>query len=118
MPNSRISDPEDPSRIFSWLICETRDDKGNAILYEYKPEDGAGVDLTQAYERNRGGLDDPRRTANRYLKQIRYGNRTPLLDDAGHRPRFLTAVTDPKRRLDVRGGLRLRRARPGHAQAG
>ena len=37
--------PLDPSRIFSWLICETRDDKGNAILYDYKPEDGAGVDL-------------------------------------------------------------------------
>lgn len=32
--NSRIFDPEDPRRIFSWLICETRDDKGNALLYE------------------------------------------------------------------------------------
>lgn len=31
---SRIADPEDPGRIFSWLICETRDDKGNAIVYE------------------------------------------------------------------------------------
>jgi hypothetical protein len=30
--NSRIADPLDPSRIFSWLIAETRDDKGNAIL--------------------------------------------------------------------------------------
>ena len=50
--NSRVADPEDPRRIFSWLICETRDDKGNAVVYEYKPEDGAGVDLTQANERN------------------------------------------------------------------
>ena len=33
-------------RIFSWLICESHDDKGNAVVYEYKPEDGAGVDLT------------------------------------------------------------------------
>ena len=82
--------PPIPTRIFSWLICETRDDKGNAILYDYKPEDGAGVDLTQAHERNRGDRDDPRRTANRYLKRIRYGNRVPLLDDAGQRPRFLT----------------------------
>src|SRR3989454_1976699 len=40
-PNARIADP---GRIFTWLICETRDDKGNAVLYEYKPEDGAGVD--------------------------------------------------------------------------
>jgi hypothetical protein len=88
--NSRIADPKDPKRIFSWLIAETRDDKGNAILYEYKPEDGTGVDLTRACERNRGDAVDPRRTANRYLKTIRYGNRTPLLQEAGQRPQFLT----------------------------
>lgn len=35
-PNSRIFDPADPSRIFSWLICEGYDDKGNVIVYEYK----------------------------------------------------------------------------------
>jgi YD repeat-containing protein len=89
-PESRIADPADPSRIFSWLICETRDDKGNGILYEYKSEDGAGVDLTQANERNRGGLDDPRRTANRYLKRILYGNRRTLLDNEARRPPFLS----------------------------
>ncbi|MEK6281257.1 MAG: SpvB/TcaC N-terminal domain-containing protein [Acidobacteriota bacterium] len=88
--NSRVFDPEDPLRIFTWLICETRDEKGNALLYEYKAEDGAGVDLSLAHERNRGGLEDPRRAANRYLKRVRYGNRTPLLDNAGRRPRFLT----------------------------
>ncbi len=32
-------------------------------------------------KRNRGDADDARRTANRYLKRIRYGNRTPLLVD-------------------------------------
>lgn len=88
--NSRIYDPEDPKRIFSWLICETRDDKGNAIIYEYKQEDGAGVDLAKASERNRGSRDDRRRSTNRYIKYIRYGNRRPLLDNQGHRPRFLT----------------------------
>ena len=51
---TRIFDSEDANRIFSWLICETRDDKGNGVLYRYKAEDGAGVDLTQAHERNRG----------------------------------------------------------------
>ena len=86
---SRIVDPEDASHIFSWLICETRDDKGNGVLYRYKAEDGLGVDLGRANERNRGPRDDTRRTANRYLKRIYYGNRTPLLDNAGHRPRFL-----------------------------
>jgi RHS repeat-associated protein len=88
--NSRIFDPEEPRRIFSWLICETRDDKGNAVLYNYKPEDGVGVDLGLAHERNRGDRTDPRRTANRYLKNVYYGNRTALLDVTGHRPRFLT----------------------------
>lgn len=86
---SRIADPGDPSRIFSWLICETRDDKGNGVLYRYKAEDGVGVDLAQAHERNRGPRHDARRTANRYLKRIYYGNRASLLDDADERPHFL-----------------------------
>ena len=42
-----------------------------------------GVDLGQAHQRNRGPQDDARRTANRYLKRIHYGNRTPLLDNTG-----------------------------------
>src|SRR5688572_30088377 len=42
--NSRIADAADTSRVFTWLICETRDDKGNAVLYDYRKEDGAGVD--------------------------------------------------------------------------
>lgn len=90
--SSRITDPVDRLRVFTWLICETRDDKGNAVLYEYKPEDGDGVglDLTRAHERNRGDRNDQRRATNRYLKRIRYGNRVPLLDNAGHRPRVLT----------------------------
>ncbi len=87
--DSRILDPDDHSRIFSWLICETRDDKGNAIIYKYKKENGTGVDLSQANERNRGARNSPQRTANRYLKRILYGNRTSLLDDAGDRPQML-----------------------------
>jgi len=87
--DSRIADPLDPFRIFSWLICETRDDKGNAILYRYKVENGLGIDLGKAHERNRGPLNDARRTANRYLKRIYYGNRVPLLDNAGNRPQTL-----------------------------
>lgn len=71
--NSRIFDPEDDHRIFSWLICETRDDKGNAIVYEYAEENDQNVDRTQANERNRV------RTANRYLKRIQYGNRVSRL---------------------------------------
>jgi RHS repeat-associated protein len=87
---SRIADPEDSGRIFSWLICETRDDKGNAVIYDYKREDAVGVDLARAHERNRGDTGDARRTTNRYLKQVRYGNRETLLDTVGQRPPFLT----------------------------
>ena len=50
---SRVFDSTDASRIFSWLICETRDDKGNGVVYEYKREDGKGIDCSAACERNR-----------------------------------------------------------------
>ncbi|NEY35145.1 toxin, partial [Streptomyces sp. PRKS01-65] len=83
-PQSRIADPADATRVFSWLICERHDDRGNLITYGYKPEDGEGVDTAAGHERHR------RRAANRHLKRIRYGNRTPWpssLDPAtGWRP--------------------------------
>jgi PAS domain S-box-containing protein len=76
--NSRIVDPANPTHVFGWLICESHDDKGNVIIYEYKPEDSArvfedarGDPITLVNERNR------ERTANRYPKRIRYGNHTP-----------------------------------------
>jgi hypothetical protein len=57
-------DPEHPTRIYSWLICASYDDKGNAIVYQYAQEDAGNVEPAQANERNRV------RTANRYLKRI------------------------------------------------
>ena len=81
--NSRIFDPNDKSRIFSWLICESHDEKGNVIVYGYKPEysqnifkDTQGNSITLANERNR---TEQSRAANRYLKRIRYGNDKPYL---------------------------------------
>lgn len=71
---SRIFDPNDSTRIFSWLICESYDDKGNVISYEYKKEDSQKVDLSQVHERNR---TIQTRSPNRYLKSIKYGNRSP-----------------------------------------
>ena len=73
---SRIADPVNPSRIFSWLICQSYDDKGNVLVYGYKPEDSKKVDVTQAHERNR---IDQFPSAQRYLKRIRYGSRKPYL---------------------------------------
>jgi RHS repeat-associated protein len=77
---SRIADPGDPSRIFSWLICESYDDKGNAIVYEYKREDSSGtdLDLAQAHERNRSVQS---RSAKLYIKNIFYGNHKPYFPD-------------------------------------
>ena len=92
--NSRIFAPADanqPRREFSWLICQSYDDKGNAIVYEYAAENDQNVDQTQVNERNRS------RQANRYLKRIKYGNKVSRLVATGS---FTDAV-------DVRSGLRL-----------
>ena len=75
---SRMVDPTDPRRIFSWLICESYDDKGNVIAYEYEREDGRNVDETLAHERNRARKPKTRE-ANRYIKRIKYGNKTSRL---------------------------------------
>ncbi|CAA6807395.1 MAG: insecticidal toxin complex protein [uncultured Thiotrichaceae bacterium] len=88
---SRIADPADNSRIYSWLISETRDDKGNAIVYQYQQDNDADVDLSVAHEKNRV------RSANRYLKRIYYGNRESLLDSHCSRPRFLDPVPDKEK---------------------
>jgi RHS repeat-associated protein len=79
--NSRIFDPADPDpehpgRVFSWLISESYDDKGNVVVYEYKEENTDGVHLSEAHERNRTFAS---RSAGRYLKRIRYGNRISRL---------------------------------------
>ncbi len=97
---SRIADPADPSRrIFSWLICQSYDDKGNAVVYQYQSEDSQriledpqGQSVALAHERNR---DDASRSANRYLKGIKYGNRTP------NRDAVTWQATDPADLLDA-----------------
>lgn len=65
--NARIFDPEQPWKIFRWLIEKSYDDKGNVIVYEYKRENGAGVEGL-IYEKNRTGY------AQTYLKRVYYGN--------------------------------------------
>jgi RHS repeat-associated protein len=106
--NSRVFDPAEldppdvnsadqthanPTRIYSWLICQSYDDKGNATIYEYQKEDSQrifedqqGQPVASVHEQNR---NDATRSANRYLKRIKYGNRTPNRDAATWQ------VTDP-----------------------
>ena len=77
-PASRVAGPGDPTRIFSWQICRTWDDKGNAAVYSYTAEDGAGIDLATAHEANR---TSDGRAAQIYLKTIQYGNLQPYVPD-------------------------------------
>lgn len=77
-PASRITDSADPRRVFRWLLSETYDDRGNAIAYDYKAEDGAGVDTGAPHEARRTAAQ---RSANRYIKRVRYGNRVSGLVD-------------------------------------
>jgi|SRR5882724_208364 len=67
---SRIADPENPARVFSWLLARSWDDRGNLAVYEYKPEDREGIP-DALHERHRSAV------ANRYCKRILYGNALP-----------------------------------------
>lgn len=78
LEKSRILDPEESSLIYSWLISESHDDKGNVIVYEYKEENSVKVNVAQAHERNRRA--DIRKN-NRYIKSIRYGNHHPYFPE-------------------------------------
>lgn len=83
--DSRIFDPDEPTHVFQWLICEIHDDKGNVAVYQYKREDAQNVTKATVEESNRR---DSQRKANRYLERIRYGNTKPYLPTL--------AVTDEK----------------------
>lgn len=74
--NSRLFDPDRPHRIFQWFISRTFDDKGNAMFFEYKPEDSRSVNLAQAHELYRS---EGSRSVMRYPKRIKYGNRVSSL---------------------------------------
>jgi RHS repeat-associated protein len=94
---SRIVDPSDSSKIFSWLICESYDDKGNAMKYDYTSEDNNGIDLSQVNEHNR------QHTAQKYIKRILYGNKEPLLIDATL-PSFRKSHVEPVVDFSSSGG--------------
>jgi len=74
----RPDDPDPERRVFSWLICESYDALGNAVVYRYACENDAGVDLAAAHELGRPAAA---RTTNRYLRSVRYGNKVSRLAD-------------------------------------
>lgn len=72
---SRIADPDDPRRIHQWLPELTVSARGDAIWYQYQPEDlrgGAGTRLADQSRR--------RALAQRYLKSVHWVNKTPASD--------------------------------------
>jgi Salmonella virulence plasmid 65kDa B protein len=50
-PESRVSDPDDESHIFKWLIEESYDDKGDIIFYECKQENDDNIDNSLLQEK-------------------------------------------------------------------
>ncbi|MCA9622374.1 MAG: toxin, partial [Myxococcales bacterium] len=71
--SARIADPSHPHRVFRWLLEESRDDRGNVILYQYKAENLDNVALALHESHRQRGLAS---FANAYLKRILYGNKT------------------------------------------
>lgn len=125
-PASRISDPAAPAtgrdaRVFTWLLEETRDDKGNITVYEYQGEDGAGVDPTRLSERSRfdtsSGAPVFLAVAQKYLKRVRYANKAPnddseflfeMVFDYGDHSAFPVAASDvPPLSPDQEWGVRV-----------
>ncbi|RYD50437.1 MAG: hypothetical protein EOP52_14115, partial [Sphingobacteriales bacterium] len=82
---SRLADPENPSRIFKWLPAMVVDNKGNVQVYRYTAENFEQV-LPVVYEKNR--LNGTAPCTNTYLKAVLYGNKSPFLIEAadGYQP--------------------------------
>ncbi len=74
--STKICDPRDNKKVFKWLMEARYDNTGNAVEYEYIPEDTAHVDTRPTYEWNR--FADSGGNAQKHLKRIRYGNSVPV----------------------------------------
>ncbi|KAI4159141.1 MAG: hypothetical protein LQ342_006845 [Letrouitia transgressa] len=74
--DSRVFDPRHPTRIFQWLISLTYDDRGNAMTFHYKRENGDNVPTGDLNEAN---IDSCARITQKYPKRIRYGNISSFL---------------------------------------
>ena len=70
-PQAQIANPDNPDQVFSWLLEESYDAKGDHQLFFYKQENLNNVPDV-AYERNRVV------GAQQYLQRIQYGNNTSI----------------------------------------
>ncbi|MFO0612370.1 MAG: SpvB/TcaC N-terminal domain-containing protein [Polyangiaceae bacterium] len=83
---ARVADPASPTRVYSWLLERTEDDRGNVVLYVYKQENADNQPVGKPSEvHHKDGLAPI--TANRYLKRVLYGN-TTMSDTTGASAKF------------------------------
>ncbi|EWC44293.1 hypothetical protein DRE_01119 [Drechslerella stenobrocha 248] len=80
-----------PKRIFSWLECRSYDSFGNAVEIKYKPENSDGIEGSMLSEFSRHEVV---RTRSRYIKAVKYGNRTPSRDLVTWKPKPKIADAD------------------------
>jgi len=77
--SAKIFDPQDPSRIYEWLLEESFDDKGDHIIYVYQKENSD--DLIEQVLNNHCGNDRDTQT-NTYISYVKYGNDKAIIDGA------------------------------------
>jgi len=65
--SAMIYDPEQPQNVFSWLVTEERDDRGNRTRYEYVEGEMFDPDPNHTWELNRAT------PAQKYIKRILSG---------------------------------------------
>lgn len=79
-PEARIAAPDDPSRVFQWLLQASFDDKGSAFVHTWRPEDFKNVGAEE-YEHHR--IEGAARIANVHLESVLHGNKTPFFAGTG-----------------------------------
>ncbi len=67
--DARLSGPDNPEQIAEWYLQESASPDGEHISYHYAEENDAGTGTAER--------EAHPRVAQRYLQQVRYGNRTP-----------------------------------------
>ena len=97
---------ENPLRVFAWLLCETRDDRGDLVRYHYKGEDDANVPA------RRGGAEPAHRAGRRpaVLEADRIWQSGAVLFGIRHRlavPFQSSSTTASTRRGNAGGDRRL-----------
>lgn len=70
---SQIYHPE--KGIFTWLIAEQKDNRGNIIRFHYKSEDAVNINQESPAEESRMKADY--QFTQKYIKKIEYGNHVP-----------------------------------------